>query len=107
MVSEGTVAARTHIYWQDTANYGLTLESYDRAGRLVESKEAGRPQDRVAFWTTESLPYADGMTYMANLLNADGERIADETENVRGGRVQCNRADQPLFVRRGHRGRQP
>ncbi len=82
VIEGNSIAARGHIYWEDTAAYNVVLESYDEEGVLVDTIEAARPSDHAAVWTTENMPYADGLTYKAYVTDEAGTQISDTAEKV-------------------------
>ena len=84
VVSEDTIAARGHIYWDDTANYKIVVESYDQDGQKIDSAAATRPRNHASVWTSDSLAYAEGMTYRAYVASPDGQKRSDTAEKLYG-----------------------
>ncbi|MCI8360876.1 MAG: hypothetical protein HFE86_06030 [Clostridiales bacterium] len=84
VISKNTIAARAHIYWDDSANYEIVVESYDQDGQRTDSVRTVRPRNHAAVWTSDSLPYSEGMTYRAYVASPDGEKISDDAEKLYG-----------------------
>ena len=92
---QGKIAARAHIYWEDDKAYEAVLESYDEDGKLADVRKTARPRGGDTVWSTESVAYADGMTYRAYLTDADGGKVSDEIEKVYAvdGTLEVDAAD--------------
>ncbi len=84
IIGEDTIAAEGHIYWEDTATYTIVLESYDEDGTLVDSVETRRPRGEPSIWESDTLTYAEGMTYKAYMTDRGGNQISPVVEKLYG-----------------------